>query len=199
MERKLHLVEDSNRAQQVSVPEISCEVLIWLFNELFVPRLQTCLCGGAEEPIYLPVGEARTLNEIHFTRDYCASAFHEIAHWCVAGSERLKLVDFGYWYAPDGRTQEQQSQFEMVEIKPQALEWIFSVAAGTGFRVSADNLAQGIGASPEFKQAIARQAQNYCAIGLPARAALWVETLANFFHVPDPLDSRHYQYEFLGE
>lgn len=88
----MQLAEDSNEAQQVSVPEISCEVLICLFNELFVPRVQTCLCGGAEEPIYLLIGEARSLNEIHFTRDYCASAFHEIAHWCVAGVERLKQV-----------------------------------------------------------------------------------------------------------
>ncbi|HMU67126.1 MAG TPA: elongation factor P hydroxylase [Cellvibrionaceae bacterium] len=191
--------EYSYAAAQSSVPEISGEVLIRLFNELFVPQVRTCLCGGAEEPIYLPASAVRQFNEIHFTRDYCASALHEIAHWCVAGKERRKQIDFGYWYAPDGRSQEQQAQFEQVEIKPQALEWIFSVAAGMRFRVSADNLAQGIGASVAFKRAVAQQAQYYCSVGLPVRAAQWAQTLADFFCVSDPLDSRHYKYEFLGE
>jgi len=198
LERKLQLAEYLCAAPQTSTPEIKAELLIQLFNQLFLP-LNTCLCGGAEEPIYLPAGETQQHNEIHFTRDYCASALHEIAHWCVAGAERLKKVDFGYWYAPDGRSQEQQVQFEQVEVKPQALEWIFSVAAGLRFRVSADNLAQGIGASAAFKQAVAQQAQDYCASGLPTRAAQWVNALAVFFQVPNPLDSRHYRYEFLGE
>ena len=40
------------------------------------------------------------------------------------------------WYAPDGRTKEQQALFEQVEIKPQAIEWMFSKAFGRRFRVS---------------------------------------------------------------
>lgn len=199
MERKLHPAKYSNAVPLGRTPEITCDVLIQLFNQVFVPKVQTRLCGGAAEPIYLPAEGDRQLNEIHFTQDYSASAMHEVAHWCVAGAARLKLVDFGYWYAPDGRSPEQQVQFEQVEIKPQAMEWIFSVAAGMRFRVSADNLAQGIGASMEFKKAVAQQAQNYCATGLPGRAALWVEILSQFFCVQDPLDARHYRYEFLGD
>ncbi len=42
----------------------------------------------------------------------------------------------GYWYAPDGHTQEQQALFEQVEIKPQAIEWLFAQAFGRKFRVS---------------------------------------------------------------
>ena len=83
----------------MAVPEMCSEILIQLFNELFIPSAHTRLQGGAEEPIYFPSGDARQHNEIHFTRDYCASAMHEIAHWCVAGAERRRLVDFGYWYA----------------------------------------------------------------------------------------------------
>ncbi|HRH77191.1 MAG TPA: elongation factor P hydroxylase [Cellvibrionaceae bacterium] len=182
----------------MAVPEMCSEILIQLFNELFIPSAHTRLQGGAEEPIYFPSGDARQHNEIHFTRDYCASAMHEIAHWCVAGAERRRLVDFGYWYAPDGRTLQQQSQFEQVEVKPQALEWIFSVAAGMRFRVSADNLSQGMGASVAFKQAVAQQAQNYCSAGLPLRAGQWVKALSHLFQVSDVLNHRHYRYELLG-
>jgi elongation factor P hydroxylase len=157
------------------------------------------LIGGAAEPIYLPAGEKRELSEIHFRHDYSASALHEVAHWCVAGPERRTQVDFGYWYAPDGRTHEQQNVFEQVEVKPQALEWIFSRAAGMSFKVSADNLAQGIGASSAFKQAITAQARHYCDNGLPARAAQWVGALAAYFQSPNPLDRQIYQLDYLGD
>ncbi len=50
------------------------------------------------------------------------------------------MPDLGYWYAPDGRTHEQQALFEQVEIKPQAIEWLFAQAFGRKFRVSLDNL-----------------------------------------------------------
>ncbi|EEJ40974.1 hypothetical protein HMPREF0549_0579, partial [Limosilactobacillus vaginalis DSM 5837 = ATCC 49540] len=53
---------------------------------------------------------------------------------------RRELVDFGYWYCPDGRDAQTQSQFEDVEVKPQALDWLFCVAAGYPFNVSCDNL-----------------------------------------------------------
>lgn len=45
------------------------------------------------------------------------------------GEKRRQLVDFGYWYAPDGRSAEQQELFQAVEVKPQAMEWILSPAA----------------------------------------------------------------------
>ncbi len=61
-------------------------------------------------------------------------------HWCVAGKARREQVDFGYWYCPDGRDAMTQSQFEDVEVEPQAFEWLFCVAAGFPFNVSCDNL-----------------------------------------------------------
>lgn len=193
-----HLPPDLLSLTEPKTSDFSCSVLIQLFDELFVPSLRTRLCGGAEEPIYLPAAEKNLCNEIHFTKDYSASALHEIAHWCVAGHERLRQVDYGYWYAPDGRTPAQQSEFERVEVKPQALEWIFSVACGMKFSVSADNLAMGLGPSVQFKQAVSEQAQVFCALGLPSRAALWVDALNRHFKVIDPLNARHYQRDFLG-
>ena len=41
----------------------------------------------------------------------------------------------------------QQQAFERVEVKPQALEWLFNLCCGHRFRISADNLEAGRGAS----------------------------------------------------
>ncbi len=41
----------------------------------------------------------------------------------------------GYWYAPMVDS-EQQALFEQVEIKPEAIEWMFAKAFGLKFRVS---------------------------------------------------------------
>ena len=101
-----------------------CQDLIRLFDECFLADLNTCLLGGYPEPEYLPADASHPHHRILFTRDYFRSALHEVAHWCVAGPERRLMPDFGYWYAPDGRTAEQQRTFESVEVKPQALEMI---------------------------------------------------------------------------
>ncbi len=58
----------------------------------------------------------------------------------MSPARRREQVDFGYWYCPDGRDAMTQSQFEDVEVKPQAFEWLFCVAAGFPFNVSCDNL-----------------------------------------------------------
>lgn len=155
--------------------------LITLFNGCFSQSFNTVLEGGGDEPLYEPAAGARAYHRIIFRNDYFASALHEIAHWCVAGEKRRQRLDYGYWYEPDGRTQAQQSEFERVEVAPQALEWIFNVAAGTRFRVSADNLQTGCTASEEFKSNIALRAQRYCIEGLPARAQDFTEALTQFY------------------
>jgi elongation factor P hydroxylase len=158
-----------------------CLDLVRLFDSTFASEFNTRLVGGGMEPEYLPADENVSHARIVFTRDYFASALHEIAHWCVAGPQRRQLPDYGYWYAPDGRTAEQQAEFERVEVKPQALEWLFAEAAAFKFRVSADNLSQGLGPSLAFKQAIVAQAQTYLAEGLPHRASLFVDSLREFY------------------
>lgn len=171
----------------------SCDSLILLFNQCFAAAYNTRLLGGAAEPIYLPMGADCAYHRIIFRQDYFASALHEVAHWCVAGSQRRLRADYGYWYAEDGRTEQQQKVFEQVEVKPQALEWLFSVAAGAPFRVSADNLTLGLGPSTAFKQAIADQAQAYCQTGMGERPRRFIAALANFYGVKRPLERAHYQ------
>lgn len=152
--------------------------LIQLFNQQFQISENTVLIGNAMEPLYQPGDSTCEQHRIYFSHDYASSALHEIAHWTLAGEMRRQQVDYGYWYAPDGRSPEQQHLFEQVEVKPQAIEWIFSLAAGLKFRISADNLDAELGASEPFKIAVWRQASEYLdQNSLPSRAALFVGVL----------------------
>ena len=99
------------------------------------------------------------LDEIYFRNNFASSALHEIAHWCIAGAERRKVIDYGYWYI-ENRTAEEQLQFESLEIRPQALEWIFSEAAGVRFRVSLDNFDRMTGDCFEFRASVREEARN---------------------------------------
>ena len=114
--------------------------LVTIFNDTFLASFNTQLVLGGDEPIYLPADEQYPHHRIIFARGFYASALHEISHWCVAGPERRLLEDFGYWYEPDGRTAERQAEFEKVEIRPQAYEWILAKSANFPFTVSCDNL-----------------------------------------------------------
>ena len=180
--------------------------LIAVFDSLFAAEFNTRLLGGVDEPVYIPAGcsAAEAIDDnslvdicdyhrLYFREDYFSSALHESAHWCIAGAERRLKVDFGYWYNPDGRSQQQQSVFERAETKPQALEWMFSVACGQRFRISADNLAADIGASEEFIQAVAWQAQKWCNSAIPARGKLLLKGLAKDFEQSDYSCSEQYQ------
>ncbi len=162
---------------------VHCDQLVVLFNQTFMQSHNTRLVKGGHEPIYLPADGEQPCHRIVFTRDYYASAMHEIAHWCVAGPERRLQEDYGYWYAPDGRSLEQQQLFERVEVAPQALEWMFNCAAGQCFRVSADNLNAGFGASAAFKQAIHQRVQWLCQHGVPERVEAWLAALADFYGI----------------
>jgi elongation factor P hydroxylase len=107
-----------------------------------------------------------------------------VAHWCIAGDARRQQVDFGYWYAPQGRGPEQQRAFEAVEVKPQALEWYLSLACGYRFRVSVDNLDAATGQLPDTKQFRARlveQALSWQRSGLPSRAQSFYLALCQEF------------------
>lgn len=149
-----------------------------LFDALFLDDENTCLVSCGDEPVYLPADARFPRHRIIFRHDYVSSALHEVAHWCVAGPERRLLHDYGYWYAPDGRSAERQAEFERVEAKPQALEWIFSRACGLVFRPSIDNL-DGAPADPAgFARAIQREVHRRCTQGLPPRAGRFHAALA---------------------
>lgn len=167
--------------------------LVAIFAQVFGENYRTELVGGAEEPLYLPPAGSDGRAYIYFTRDYFSSALHEVAHWCVAGEQRRNQVDYGYWYAPDGRSESQQKAFEKAEVAPQALEWVFSVACGVRFRISVDNLEGGLEASGEFREAVWEQVHLYCKQGLPQRAHDFSQALATEFAQGDPLLIYRYQ------
>lgn len=160
----------------------NCYDLIKLFNQLFSLTEQTVLIGGADEPLYQPGTQNEPLHKVIFTQDYYASALHEIAHWCIAGKNRRQLVDYGYWYKPDGRNLTEQALFEQVEIKPQAIEYHFSLAAGVNFNLSLDNLTGEAYSNSDFKQKVYQQALGYFETGLPARAEAFKNRLLEFYN-----------------
>ncbi|MBU2709834.1 elongation factor P hydroxylase [Zooshikella harenae] len=155
--------------------------LINLFNQCFAETHNTYLIKGDDEPIYLPASDQCPYHGIYFAHGYFSSALHECAHWFIAGNQRRQLVDYGYWYEPDGRTKAQQQLFEKVEVNPQAVEWILSVAAGYLFKVSIDNLNnEAINPQP-FKDAIYQQVKAYAHQGLPVRAEKFRQALSQFY------------------
>lgn len=164
------------------------QTLIRLFDRTFADSENTRLVCCEDEPIYRPADAACPYHRIIFAHGFFASALHEIAHWCVAGPERRLLEDYGYWYKPDGRSEEEQAEFERVEVKPQALEWIFSASADFHFHFSADNLSGGVGPSPAFKQAVLEQVHAYLENGLPTRAARWSQVLIEHYRPNCPLN-----------
>ena len=183
------------------------DAIITLFDQLFFDAHNTRLISGAEEPVYLPAdlpaNKQSQCNqaggfEYHrlcFRQDYVSSALHEIAHWCLAGKQRLLLEDFGYWYQPDGRSAEQQRSFEAVEVRPQALEWMFSIACGQRFQLSVDNLSGGQSEpGREFSKAVMKQAKSWCDAGaMPSRAEQFLAALVEQFVLADPRDQQYYQ------
>ena len=134
--------------------------LIQLFNALFINQ-QVILVRGSGEPEYFPAQNNQPAR-IEFAHGFFASALHEISHFCVAGKQRRQLSDFGYWYAADGRSATQQQAFERVEIKPQALECLFTLACRRPFQVSQDNLFADFDTSEStFLQDVYQQVQTY--------------------------------------
>ena len=149
--------------------------------------------------MYLPVGHGESHARIIFAHGYFSSALHEVAHWCIAGDQRRQKVDFGYWYVPDGRSIEQQQTFQQVEVKPQSLEWIFHRACGRPFRVSIDNLSGQEDAfsaqrAEVFKREVWLKTLENLQKGLPERARLFSEKLAEEFGGCNYLLSDHYDF-----
>jgi elongation factor P hydroxylase len=155
-----------------------------VFANCFLTEFNTRLIGGYEEPLYQPATAAGDSALIQYRSDYFASALHEVAHWCIAGPARRLQVDYGYWYAPDGRDVEMQRQFESVECKPQALEWFFAKASGQKFKLSLDNLSGDntqIADTRNFERTVLTQAQRWRENGLPPRAQRFFTALQQEF------------------
>jgi len=145
------------------------------FNGAVGRRHDTVLIGGADEPLYKPAAHGRPA-EIHYTRDYAQSALHEIAHWCIAGPERRRLLDYGYWYDPPPRVGRAREQFFAVESRVQGLELLFAMAAGVRFHVSVDDPGSDPG---DFEARVRRAARAWLAAELPARTTAVFAALAD--------------------
>jgi len=144
--------------------------LLEQLNSKILNQFNTTIIGGFEEPFYLAFRGTEQA-QIQFSHDYIRSALHELAHWCVAGEQRRKLDDYGYWYAADGRDQQQQNEFFKLEIKPQAIEWAFSIICGIKFEASVDNLNNSVQGVEEFKANLTTQLLSFCETGFTKRAA----------------------------
>lgn len=150
---------------------VGSNVIVGVFDQIFGPSDATVLRGGAEEPLYQPdAGSGSAI--VYFRHDYLRSALHEVAHWCLAGSARRRFTDYGYWYTPDNRDEVRQAAFYQVEVRPQALEWIFCDTLGISFSVSLDNFgvtSEDIEACT-FKSRVQLEKSKMLEKGLPARA-----------------------------
>lgn len=132
---------DKSNFNDLNSQELEWEATNWLIEvfEILFAEQRVQLIRGQQEPEYFPASHNAPAR-IEFAHGFFASALHETSHWCIAGEHRRQLNDFGYWYATDGRNQVQQRAFERVEIRPQALECLFTLACGRPFEVSQDNL-----------------------------------------------------------
>jgi len=162
-----------------------------VFNDLFAAGYDTTLRGGRDEPHYL--ANATEGRVIYFKEDFESSALHEAAHWLIAGEQRRSQEDYGYWYQPN-RDADNQRQFESVEVKPQALEWILSMAAAVNFRISADNLSLVDHDTGQFRAAVRQQVLSLIEQGLTGRAAMFADALSKASGIgEDYFDAAHYQ------
>ena len=159
-------------------PPVTAEEVVATFNQVFQDPEGTVLVAGASEPFYLP-GQP---SQVFFRADYVRSALHEVAHWCVAGRRRRGLPDYGYWYTPDGRSNERQAAFFSVEAKPQAIESLFCDALSLAFTPSVDNLVQGSSDSAlrTFEDRIGVWRARLLCGGLPRRASHFMAALERY-------------------
>lgn len=176
--------------QSCTFPKMNLSDFTALINQHYLHAYGTVLMGGFPEPFYQP-SQQNEPAQIQFTRDYFRSALHELAHWCVAGEERRKLDDYGYWYAPDGRNQQQQELFFSCEIVPQAFEWALSIVCGIKFDVSVDNLDNATSGADDFERQVRKRLELYLETGFPARTEALL-TLVYRHRVADGKNLYHY-------
>jgi len=161
---------------------IQLDEFLSLINKRYLDNYNTKLVAGFDEPFYQASKPGKPA-EIQFSHDYFRSALHELAHWCVAGVERRRKDDYGYWYAADGRDQKQQDEFFKLEVKPQAIEWAFSIVCEVGFEASVDNLNNQVEGVDTFKKDLSSQLQFYLNNGFSKRVGEILVLLAQYQNI----------------
>ncbi len=178
---------------------VDAAALEQVFADCFGGRERTRLVGGAAEPLYRPALAQGGWHAIHYRADYPASALHEVAHWCIAGPERRRRTDYGYWYASDGRDAAAQRDFEAVEARPQGLEWLFAQGCGLPFRLSLDNLDGNLAAADRerFAAAVVAEARAWQARGPAGRAGRFLAALVERFPAGRPVAAMQFHVSAL--
>ena len=120
---------------------MDAKLIAQIFNDGVGSKYQTLLKGGRNEPVFIP--DRDTSDIIHYKADYVSSALHEVAHWFIAGANRRRLVDYGYWYK---------------EFRNADQQLAFSQGAGIPFRLSVDNFQRIKSGCPDFKIAVRSEA-----------------------------------------
>ena len=160
-----------------------------IFEECFALAFNTQLVGGVDQPLYQPADKKNTNNKIFYREDFFSSALHEVAHWCIASNKRRKLLDFGYWYDGSSRNNVQQTQFQSVELVPQAIELLFSQACHYSFVVSVDSFSVPQGDIMIFDREVKEKAKQLSVSGLPSRAVIFLQALTTFYSGSSPIVS----------
>ena len=172
--------------------------IIELFNKTFYLSHKTKLVAGTGEPLYQPANNEQDFHQIIFAHQYFSSALHEIAHWLVAGEKRRLQVDYGYWYEPDGRDEIKQSEFEKVEVYPQAIEWALSASCGFKFDVSSDNLSGIVINRLAFKRKVYLQVISLLETGFSERTNALLTSCRAFYQTA-PLTIESFEYQGMYE
>lgn len=157
-----------------------CDVIARAFNRSFAKRYATVMVGGADEPVYLPAA-GTVPARVFFRADFAASALHEAAHWCIAGTVRRRLIDYGYRYQPPPRDAAARQDFFAAERDVQALERVFARCARVPFQISADDFATSVRERDVFAAAVGARADAIVRRGLPLRASIFAGALLRLF------------------
>ena len=133
--------------------------------------------GGVSEPFYqAPKHDQPAI--LFFRENFVRSLFHELAHYCLAGSRRRMLDDFGYWYKPCGRSSEEQILFELAEARPQGLEKVFCELWNIRFTPSFDDFS----GRPASKKFLEKLEEEYIEMNInpPPTAKYFLEGMHHF-------------------
>ena len=110
------LISDISAPRAIKIPKkLKVEELTVIFNDLFSDSFNTCLEGGADEPLYLPASSICKHNRLIFFQDYISRALYDISHSCIVGDKCRNLLDYVSLYYPDGRCVAEKTILEKVE------------------------------------------------------------------------------------
>ena len=94
---------------------------------------------------------------------------------------------------------QKQAEFENVEIKPQAIEWLLSTAAGFEFNVSVDNLNGEQTCRFDFQQRVHQQVLTLINNGFNSRTEALLKALSHFYNTPWPMSAQQFNWQHPKE